>query len=76
MRKQTMAFPTYPTRAAQYVCMSTENQRYSTENQSEIIRSYAESRGIEIVRTYADDGKTGLNLEGLRLLNNSAQQRR
>ena len=56
--------------------MSTENQRYSTENQSEIIRSYAESRGIEIVRTYADDGKTGLNLEGLRLLNNSAQQRR
>ena len=64
MRKQTMASPTYPTRAAQYVRMSTEHQRYSTENQSEIIRSYAESRGIEIVRTYADDGKTGLNLEG------------
>lgn len=51
-------------RAAQYVRMSTEHQRYSTENQSEVIRRYADSRGIEIVRTYADDGKTGLNLEG------------
>jgi DNA invertase Pin-like site-specific DNA recombinase len=44
--------------------MSTEHQRYSTENQSDAIRRYAEARGFEIVRTYADDGKTGLNLEG------------
>ncbi len=53
-----------PIRAAQYVRMSTEHQRYSTENQAEIIRRYAELRGIEVVRTYEDDGKTGLNLEG------------
>lgn len=64
VQKQIVASPTRAARAAQYVRMSTEHQRYSTENQSEIIRRYAETRGIEIVRTYADDGKTGLNLEG------------
>ncbi|KKC24363.1 recombinase family protein [Sphingomonas sp. SRS2] len=51
-------------RAAEYVRMSTEHQQYSTDNQSVTIRRYAESRGYEIVRTYADEGKSGLNLEG------------
>jgi DNA invertase Pin-like site-specific DNA recombinase len=51
-------------RAAEYVRMSTEHQKYSTENQSEAIRQYAARRGIEIVRTYADVGKSGLSLEG------------
>lgn len=51
-------------RAAQYVRMSTEHQKYSTENQSEAIRDYAARRGIEIVRTYADEGKSGLSLDG------------
>lgn len=51
-------------RAAQYVRMSTEHQKYSTENQSEAIREYAARRGIEIVRTYADEGKSGLSLDG------------
>src|SRR5688572_32026908 len=51
-------------KAAEYVRMSTEHQKYSTENQSEIIRRYAEQRGIEIVRTYADEGKSGLRLDG------------
>lgn len=36
--------------------MSTEHQQYSTHNQADKIREYAEKRGIEIVRTYADDG--------------------
>src|SRR5690606_28918533 len=40
------------------------HQKYSTENQSEAIRQYAEARGIEIVRTYADAGKSGLKSEG------------
>ena len=44
--------------------MSTEHQKYSTENQSEIIQRYAKERGIEIVRTYADHGKSGLRLDG------------
>ena len=51
-------------RAAQYVRMSTDHQKYSTENQSEAMQQYAARRGIEIVRTYADEGKSGLNLEG------------
>ncbi len=51
-------------RAAQYVRMSTEHQQYSTHNQSDKIREYAEKRGIEIVRTYADDGKSGLSIGG------------
>ena len=51
-------------RAAEYVRMSTEHQRYSTENQSDAIRQYAARRNIEIVRTYADEGKSGLRLEG------------
>lgn len=51
-------------RAAQYVRMSTEHQQYSTNDQADKIREYAEKRGIEIVRTYADDGKSGLSLEG------------
>ena len=42
-------------RAAQYVRMSTEHQQYSTHNQSDKIREYAEKRGIEIIKTYADD---------------------
>lgn len=51
-------------RAAQYVRMSTEHQQYSTENQADTISQYAQRRGFEIVRTYADEGKSGLNLEG------------
>jgi DNA invertase Pin-like site-specific DNA recombinase len=51
-------------RAAQYVRMSTEHQKYSTENQSDTIARYAAQRGISIVRTYADEGKSGLKLDG------------
>jgi len=50
-------------RAAQYVRMSTEHQKYSTENQSIANHAYAASRGMEIVRTYADEGKSGLTFE-------------
>jgi len=51
-------------RAVEYVRMSTEHQQYSTENQSDKIREYAERRGIQIVRTYADAGKSGLRIDG------------
>ena len=50
--------------AAEYVRMSTEHQRYSTENQADAIRQYAAARGFAIVRTYADEGKSGLRLDG------------
>jgi DNA invertase Pin-like site-specific DNA recombinase len=51
-------------RAAEYVRMSTDHQRYSTENQADAIREYAAARGFSIVRTYADEGKSGLRLDG------------
>lgn len=51
-------------RAAQYVRMSTEHQKYSTDNQADAIQRYADRRGYEIVQTYADEGKSGLNLGG------------
>ncbi len=51
-------------RAAEYVRMSTDHQRYSTENQGDAIRQYAAARGFEIVQTYADAGKSGLRIDG------------
>jgi DNA invertase Pin-like site-specific DNA recombinase len=51
-------------RAAEYVRMSTEHQQYSTQNQIARIREYAAQRGIEVVRTYADEGKSGLRIAG------------
>jgi DNA invertase Pin-like site-specific DNA recombinase len=50
--------------AVEYVRMSTEHQRYSTDNQHEAIQRYADKRGYEIVRTFADEGKSGLRLDG------------
>ena len=47
-------------KVAQYVRMSTEHQQYSPENQSDVIRLYAESHNMEIVQTYADHGRSGL----------------
>jgi DNA invertase Pin-like site-specific DNA recombinase len=51
-------------RAAQYVRMSTEHQQYSTENQGDVIREYAAKRGMAIVRTFSDSGKSGLSIHG------------
>lgn len=55
-------------RAAQYVRMSTEHQQYSTENQSDKIREYAARRNLKLVRTYADEGKSGLRIDGRQAL--------
>jgi DNA invertase Pin-like site-specific DNA recombinase len=51
-------------RAAQYVRMSTDYQKYSPENQAAAIAAYAAQRNLEIVRTYNDYGRSGLRLEG------------
>jgi DNA invertase Pin-like site-specific DNA recombinase len=50
--------------AAAYVRMSTEHQRYSADNQMDEINRYAAQRGYDVVRVYADLGKSGLTLEG------------
>ena len=57
-----------PVQAAQYVRMSTEHQQYSTANQEDVIEAYANKRGFEVVRTYADEGKSGLSVAGRKSL--------
>lgn len=56
--------PRAKTRAAAYVRMSTEHQKYSTDNQLAAIQRYADRRDYEIVREYTDSGKSGLRLVG------------
>jgi DNA invertase Pin-like site-specific DNA recombinase len=51
-------------RAAAYVRMSTEHQQYSTDNQLAAIAQYAQKRGLEVTQSYADEGKSGLSIEG------------
>ena len=53
-----------PLLAAEYVRMSTEHQQYSTQNQAQTIREYAERRGLKIIKTYSDDAKSGLIIGG------------
>jgi DNA invertase Pin-like site-specific DNA recombinase len=53
-----------PIRAAQYLRMSSDNQRYSTENQQNAIAEYAQQHDYDIVATYIDAGKSGLSLKG------------
>lgn len=50
-------------RAAQYIRMSTEHQRYSPDNQRAAVAAFAAERGFEVVRTYQDSGKSGLTLK-------------
>jgi len=46
--------------AAQYVRMSDESQQFSIDNQKAAIQEYAVRHGFEIVKTYADVGKSGV----------------
>jgi DNA invertase Pin-like site-specific DNA recombinase len=56
--------------AAEYVRMSTDLQIYSPLNQQAAIRLFAEKHGMEVVRTYRDDGRSGLDLAGRPALQN------
>ena len=50
-------------KGAMYIRMSTELQVESPENQERAIRTYAAQYGIEIIKTYADLGVSGINTE-------------
>lgn len=52
-----------PIRAAQYLRMSTESQRYSLVNQAAAIAAFALQEGYEVVATYEDAGKSGVTFE-------------
>jgi DNA invertase Pin-like site-specific DNA recombinase len=49
-------------RAAEYVRMSTDQQQFSIAYQQAAIRLYAAQRGITVIKTYADEGRSGLTL--------------
>lgn len=50
-------------RAVEYIRMSTDSQDLSPEMQHAAIAAYAANRGIAIVDTYLDAGRSGLTLE-------------
>ncbi|MGL9622408.1 recombinase family protein [Bradyrhizobium sp. U531] len=50
-------------RAAQYIRMSTDRQQYSVANQKAVIASYAAEHRLEIVRSYIDEGISGLRIK-------------
>lgn len=58
--------PTKPAlrRVAQYVRMSTNHQRYSIESQITAIAEYAFCNEMVVVRTYADEGRSGVTMKG------------
>lgn len=52
-----------PVPVAAYMRMSTDMQVYSILNQTLAITAYAEANGMRVVRTYRDDGRSGLTIE-------------
>jgi DNA invertase Pin-like site-specific DNA recombinase len=67
-RRLLTDIPERASRAAQYVRMSTDHGKYSTQNQAEAIAACAERRGLTIVRSYADEGRSGLDMDGRQAL--------
>jgi DNA invertase Pin-like site-specific DNA recombinase len=65
-RKQQELVPTTPavplTRAAAYVRMSRDSQEYSPINQMTLIGKYASDHDMQIVKTYSDEGISGLRI--------------
>lgn len=53
-----------PIRVAEYVRTSSEHQKYSTLNQSAAIGQYATDHLMTVVKSYRDDGRSGLRLDG------------
>ncbi|MEO7117291.1 MAG: recombinase family protein [Caldimonas sp.] len=49
--------------AAQYIRMSTDKQDLSPSVQKEAIAAYAAARGMEIVASYEDEGRSGVHLK-------------
>lgn len=49
--------------AVSYIRMSTEHQEFSPDLQRCFIEDYAKENGLEIIREYIDEGKSGLTAE-------------
>ena len=55
-------------KAACYARMSTEHQNYSIQHQQKVIDAYAETNDLQICCRYEDAGKSGLNIQGRKAL--------
>jgi len=55
---------TRPIRAAAYMRTATAPQQDSVNSQRDAIRKYATRHGMKIVKTYLDEGKSGLTIHG------------
>src|SRR5260370_32966286 len=44
--------------------MSTDHQKYSTQNQADAIAEYAARNNLTIVRMYEDEGRSGVRIHG------------
>lgn len=65
MRQKTQKPPLQgPIPVAEYVRMSTDDQEYSIDNQRVAIRKYAAEHGYCVTASYADPGKSGVQLKG------------
>jgi DNA invertase Pin-like site-specific DNA recombinase len=53
-----------PIMAAEYVRMSTDKQDTSIANQQAAIAAYADAHNMLVVRTFADEGRSGLDIAG------------
>ncbi|PJG55248.1 recombinase family protein [Bradyrhizobium forestalis] len=60
VHKTQLLNPHIGARAAQYLRMSTDRQQYSIQNQAAVIAAYAHAHDLTIVRTYRDEGESGL----------------
>jgi len=61
MRKKQKNLPS--TRAVSYVRTATKPQQDSISNHVDAIRKYAKRYGLQIVKEYVDEGKSGLNVQ-------------
>ncbi len=50
--------------AVAYVRMSTDNQKYSTENQMDFIKEYVKERDFNLIGVFEDAGKSGVQIKG------------
>lgn len=53
----------YKNKAVAYIRMSTEQQEFSPDIQRCFIEDYAKQNGLELIREYVDEGKSGLTAE-------------
>jgi DNA invertase Pin-like site-specific DNA recombinase len=51
-----------PNNVAAYVRTATKDQHLAS-NQMDVIREYAKRHGMQIVKEYADEGKSGVNIQ-------------